>query len=186
MNAGIIIIGDEILIGQVVDINSSWISREMNKIGFHTETVITVGDDGKSISNAIDRCFECADVVFMTGGLGPTKDDITKKVMDADVVAFATPIYYYEMSGTMKTFIDRCNPLYESDYKFTEVYLIATSAEEGEEALSRAINGLEGFVECYPRCSLKGVIDGSGINEVNEALNFKDKMQSAYLAGKNV
>ncbi|MBQ2351864.1 MAG: damage-inducible protein CinA, partial [Bacteroidales bacterium] len=48
MNAGIIIIGDEILIGQVVDINSSWISREMNKIGFRTETVITVGDDGKS------------------------------------------------------------------------------------------------------------------------------------------
>lgn len=81
MNAGIIIIGDEILIGQVVDINSSWISREMNKIGFRTETVITVGDDGKSISDAIDTCLEVADVVFMTGGLGPTKDDITKKVI---------------------------------------------------------------------------------------------------------
>ncbi len=81
MNIGIIIIGDEILIGQVVDINSSWISREMNKIGFRTETVITVGDDGKSISDAIDRCLEVADVVFMTGGLGPTKDDITKKVI---------------------------------------------------------------------------------------------------------
>lgn len=81
MNVGIIIIGDEILIGQVVDINSSWISREMNKIGFRTETVITVGDDGKSISDAIDRCLEVADVVFMTGGLGPTKDDITKKVI---------------------------------------------------------------------------------------------------------
>ena len=81
MNAGIIIIGDEILIGQVVDINSSWISREMNKIGFRTETVITVGDDGKSISDAIDKCLEVADVVFMTGGLGPTKDDITKKVI---------------------------------------------------------------------------------------------------------
>ena len=81
MNAGIIIIGDEILIGQVVAINSSWISREMNKIGFRTETVITVGDDGKSISDAIDRCLDVADVVFMTGGLGPTKDDITKKVI---------------------------------------------------------------------------------------------------------
>lgn len=81
MNAGIIIIGDEILIGQVVDINSSWISREMNKIGFRTETVVTVGDDGKSISDAIDRCLDVADVVFMTGGLGPTKDDITKKVI---------------------------------------------------------------------------------------------------------
>ncbi|MBR5983800.1 MAG: competence/damage-inducible protein A [Bacteroidales bacterium] len=81
MNVGIIIIGDEILIGQVVDINSSWISREMNKIGFRTETVITVGDDGKSISDAIDMCLEVADVVFMTGGLGPTKDDITKKVI---------------------------------------------------------------------------------------------------------
>ncbi len=81
MNAGIIIIGDEILIGQVVDINSSWILREMNKIGFRTETVITVGDDGKSISDAIDTCLDVADVVFMTGGLGPTKDDITKKVI---------------------------------------------------------------------------------------------------------
>ncbi|MCF0206927.1 MAG: competence/damage-inducible protein A, partial [Bacteroidales bacterium] len=81
MKAATIIIGDEILIGQVVDTNSSWISREINQIGIHTEKVITVGDSGESISSAIDRCFEVADIVFMTGGLGPTKDDITKKII---------------------------------------------------------------------------------------------------------
>ena len=86
MNAGIIIIGDEILIGQVVDINSSWISREMNKIGFRTETVITVGDDGKSISDAIDRCLEVADVVFMTGGLGPTRMTLPRRLFAKSLV----------------------------------------------------------------------------------------------------
>lgn len=60
------------------------------------------------------------------------KDDavnIAKKVKNADVIVFVTPIYYYEMSGQMKTLLDRLNPLYQSDYSFRKVYLIATTAD---------------------------------------------------------
>ena len=60
------------------------------------------------------------------------KDDVTDimdSVLYADVVVWATPIYYYEMSGQMKTLIDRLNPMYSKDYKFRDVYLLATAAE---------------------------------------------------------
>lgn len=136
----------------------------------------------------IQFCRGC--LVCTSKGLAcPLKDDmpsLIKKVHDADVLVFATPIYYYEMSGIMKTFIDRCNPLYDGDYKFTDVYLIATAAEEGEEVMSRAINGLGGFIECYPRSSLKGVVDGTGVNEMNEMESHKDKLISAYNMGKSI
>lgn len=81
MNAGIIIIGDEILIGQVVDTNTSWMAKELNKVGVKTDAVYTVGDNGQQISEAIQKSLSQSDLVLMTGGLGPTKDDITKKVI---------------------------------------------------------------------------------------------------------
>lgn len=63
------------------------------------------------------------------------KDDVTDimdSVLYADVVVWASPIYYYEMSGQMKTLIDRLNPMYSKDYRFRDVYLLATAAEEVE------------------------------------------------------
>ena len=51
-------------------------------------------------------------------------------MLTADVIVFATPIYYYEMSGQMKVLLDRANPLYESDYQFRDVYLLATAADQ--------------------------------------------------------
>ena len=71
--------------------------------------------------------------------------DIMNSVLKADVVVWATPIYYYEMSGQMKTLIDRLNPMYSKDYKFRDVYLLATAAEEGDEVFEKAITGLSGW-----------------------------------------
>lgn len=81
MNIEIVTIGDELLIGQVVDTNSAWICKELNKHGFSVKNITTVGDDGDVIIDALQRANSRADVVLMTGGLGPTKDDITKKVL---------------------------------------------------------------------------------------------------------
>lgn len=70
------------------------------------------------------------------------KDDVTDimdSVLYADVVVWATPIYYYEMSGQMKTLIDRLNPMYSKDYKFRDVYLLATVAEEGDEVFEKLL-----------------------------------------------
>ncbi len=79
--AAIITIGDELLIGQVVDTNSSWIAQELNKIGVLVKHRIAVGDVWDDIWNALDEEIKKAEIVIITGGLGPTADDITKPLL---------------------------------------------------------------------------------------------------------
>ena len=81
MNAEIITIGDELLIGQVVDTNSAWMAQRLNEVGISLYQITSVHDDREHILKALDEAFSRADVVLTTGGLGPTKDDITKHVM---------------------------------------------------------------------------------------------------------
>lgn len=81
MKTAIITIGDEILIGQIVDTNSAWIANKMTNTGFEIEEMASIGDDAAQIKNTIDDLFTRADVILTTGGLGPTKDDITKKTL---------------------------------------------------------------------------------------------------------
>lgn len=81
MNAEIITIGDEILIGQIVDTNSQWIGKELNKIGVSVYQISSIQDDEQHILNALKEAESRVDIVILTGGLGPTKDDITKKTI---------------------------------------------------------------------------------------------------------
>lgn len=81
MRAEIITIGDELLIGQVVDTNSAWMAERLNEVGISLHQITSVHDDREHILKALDEAFSRADLVFTTGGLGPTKDDITKHVM---------------------------------------------------------------------------------------------------------
>ena len=81
MRAEIITIGDELLIGQVVDTNSAWMAQRLNEAGISLYQITSVHDDREHILKALDEAFSRADVVLTTGGLGPTKDDITKHVM---------------------------------------------------------------------------------------------------------
>lgn len=81
MTTSIIIIGDEILIGQVTDTNSGDIARMISPYGWQVNDVQAVGDDASQILKAINQAFDSSDVVLTTGGLGPTKDDITKSVL---------------------------------------------------------------------------------------------------------
>jgi nicotinamide-nucleotide amidase len=81
INASIITIGDELLIGQVIDTNSAWIAQELNKIGYKVERRIAVGDNKKDILKALNQESESSDLIIITGGLGPTADDITKPLL---------------------------------------------------------------------------------------------------------
>ena len=81
MLAEIITIGDEILIGQIVDTNSAWMATELNKIGIRVKQISSVSDDREHILKALKEAKERANIIFITGGLGPTKDDITKKTL---------------------------------------------------------------------------------------------------------
>ncbi len=81
MRAEIITIGDELLIGQVVDTNSAWMAERLNEVGIELYQITSVHDDRQHIIAALDEAFSRADIVLTTGGLGPTKDDITKHVL---------------------------------------------------------------------------------------------------------
>lgn len=81
MKIEIITIGDEILIGQVVDTNSAWMASQLTQHGFHIEAITSVGDSAAAITKALDIAFSRADILLLTGGVGPTKDDITKNTL---------------------------------------------------------------------------------------------------------
>jgi len=89
----IITIGDEILIGQIVDTNSAWMAVELNKAGFEIAQITSVHDDAQHIIDALDAALTRADIVLFTGGIGPTKDDITKQTLCG---YFETKLVYNE------------------------------------------------------------------------------------------
>lgn len=110
---------------------------------------------------------------------------IIVKMLNADVVVFATPIYFYEMCGQMKTLLDRTNPLFQSDYKFRDIYLIATSADENETSMDGAVKGLQGWIDCFEHAALAGIVRGVGADSIG-AIKGNPAMCKAYEMGKAV
>ncbi|MFY0604789.1 MAG: competence/damage-inducible protein A [Flavobacteriaceae bacterium] len=116
MNAEIITIGDEILIGQIVDTNSQWMATELNKIGVSVYQISSIQDDREHILNALKEAQERADLVLITGGLGPTKDDITKKTI-ADFFGDTKWIDYPEVTDHIKRMFNKYNIPYNEVQK---------------------------------------------------------------------
>lgn len=110
---------------------------------------------------------------------------INEKMKQADVLVFATPIYYYEMCGQMKTMLDRANPLFETDYAFREIYLLASAADTDEHAVDGAVKGLSGWIACFPKAHLAGTVFCGGVNGVGE-IKGNIMLEKAYQTGKNV
>lgn len=164
--------------------NSDYIAREFERgakdAGNEVEYVSLIG-------KKIDFCIGCLTCQLTQECV--IKDDaneIAEKVKNADVVVYATPVYYYEMSGQMKTLIDRMNCLFPSDYKFRDVYLLAASAEDEESAMDGAVKGVQGWVDCFEKANLAGVIRGTGLTETGEAKKDEDVLKKAYEMGKGV
>ena len=117
------------------------------------------------------------------------KDDaveIAEKVKNADTLVFATPIYYYEMSGQMKTLLDRLNPLYPSDYKFRNVYMLSVAAEDEDFVPEKAVSGLQGWVDCFGKAKLAGSLFCGGIGDPDEAGGKNEELNEAYEFGKEL
>ena len=117
------------------------------------------------------------------------KDDavrIAEKVKEAETLVFATPIYYYEMSGQMKTLLDRLNPLYPSDYKFRKVYMLSVAAEDGDDVSEKAVSGLQGWVDCFEKAEFAGSLFCGGISDPNEATGRSVELDEAYQFGKQL
>lgn len=111
-------------------------------------------------------------------------DQIEQKMEQADVLVFATPIYYYEMSGQLKTMLDRGNPLYTTDYKFRDIYFLSSAAENEEGVDKRAVSGVEGWIECFPKSRLAGKVFAGGVAEVGDIEGHK-ALQEAFQMGRN-
>ena len=117
------------------------------------------------------------------------KDDanqITEKIKKSDVIVWATPVYYYEMSGQMKTVIDRANSLYSSNYKFREVYLVTTSTEDSKDVADKVISGVQGWIDCFDNVKLKKTLSGGGAEGPNDAKNMPKLLKQAYEIGKKI
>lgn len=112
-------------------------------------------------------------------------NDIVDKMKTADVIAFATPVYYYEMSGQMKTLLDRANPLFPSDYKFRDIYLLASAAENDERAMDKAVSGLCGWIDCFEKANLKGVVKAIGVTDEGDIFG-SSSLNEAYEIGKKI
>ncbi len=136
---------------------------------------------GKSIAFC-RGCFGC-----LKTGKCVIADDavaIAQQMHDADVIVFATPIYYYEMSGQMKTLLDRANSLYDSDYRFQDIYLLSAAAEDEEGVDQRAVSGLTGWIDCFERARLAGTVFAGGVNEAGEIKNHP-ALQTALQIGRD-
>ena len=94
--------------------------------------------------------------------------EIAAKMHDANVLVFATPVYYYCVSGQLKTMLDRANPLFDTDYAFTKAYLLAAAAEDAPETFAGTEKAVQGWVDCFPRCALAGTVFAGGVNGAGE------------------
>ncbi len=112
-------------------------------------------------------------------------DIIREKMLRADVLVFATPVYYYGISGQLKTLLDRCNPLYSSDYKFRDVYLLFAAAENSEEAEKRTLDSFDGWVVCFEKARLKGYVFCGGVNGVDD-IDGNPKLEEARNMGRTI
>ncbi len=115
MKAEIITIGDEILIGQIVDTNSQWLGQRLNEIGVSVYQITSIQDDKEHIVKAVEEAEQNADIIIMTGGLGPTKDDITKLTLTEYFDDELT--YHEEVENHIKHLFGRIK------YKFTDMDL---------------------------------------------------------------
>ena len=111
---------------------------------------------------------------------------IAEKVKNADTLVFVTPIYYYEMSGQMKTLLDRLNPLYPSDYRFRKIYMLMTAAEDEDYVPEKAVSGLQGWIDCFEKAELAGTLFCGGIDDPGAASGKKDEQDEAYEFGKTL
>ena len=110
---------------------------------------------------------------------------IAEKVLQSEVIVWATPIYYYEMSGQMKVLIDRMNSMYPKDYQFREVYFLSTAAEDEEHTPAKALSGLQGWIDCFDKAGLKGSLFCGGVTMPGD-IKGNEKLNAAREMGRKI
>ena len=118
------------------------------------------------------------------------KDDITKDMIDkictSDVLIFSTPVYYYAVSGQLKTFIDRLNPIYNMKYKFRDIYVISTAAGDEKRTFKGVTEDIKGFIDCFIGSKLKNKLYVGGLEKAGDIKKRVDILKKAYEIGKKI
>lgn len=112
-------------------------------------------------------------------------NDIVQKMGRAEVIVFATPVYFYDMCGQMKTLLDRSNPLFPTDYAFREIYLLASAAEAEKSAVDGTLTGLQGWISCFEKAHLKGVVRGVDATAPGDIRKHPAALSLAENMGRN-
>jgi multimeric flavodoxin WrbA len=134
----------------------------------------------------INYCTGCG-TCFEGAKRCPQKDDmpeVLEKMIAADVIVMATPVYFYTMAAQMKTLIDRTCSRY-TEIKDKEFYFIVAAADTNKQAMERTLEGLRGFTFCLSGAKGKGVIYGTGAWKAGE-IKGKPAMKKAFEAGKKI
>ena len=112
--------------------------------------------------------------------------EIAERVKEADTLVFVTPIYYYEMSGQMKTLLDRLNPLFPSDYRFRSIYMLSVAAEDDTDVPEKAVSGLQGWVDCFEKAELVDTLFCGGVSDAGEVEQHPTMLEKAYEFGRRL
>lgn len=172
----VIVISTSLRMGSNSDMLANQFAEGARTAG-HKVTKITLADKDIAFCRGCLACQKLGRCV-----INDDANAIMQQVLEADVVCWATPIYYYEMSGQMKVLIDRMNAMYALDYKFRDVYLLTTAAEDEPEVPQRAEAGLTGWTDCYPKCQLAGTLFCGGVGGPR-TIEGNPKMHEAYNMG---
>lgn len=135
---------------------------------------------------SINHCLACG-ACQGNGGKCVQKDDMAEvldKMIAADVIVMATPVYFYTMNGQMKTLIDRTYARY-TKIRDKEMYFIVTAADGRRQAMERTLEGFRGFTSCLPGADEQGVVYGTGAWKMGDIKGSK-AMSQAYEMGKKV
>lgn len=150
---------------------------------------INVGHTAEKIflrDKTINYCTGCS-TCSLHGKPCPEKDDMPEmldKMVAADIIVMATPVYFYTMSAQMKTLIDRCCGRY-TEMTGKEFYFIVTAAENAQTKMERTIDTFQGFLDCLNYATIKGVIYGLGVWHSGE-IKHTPIMQQAYEMGLSI
>lgn len=179
MKKNILVISSSLRNGSNSEILADKLICGAKEAGHHVEKVSIRGKEIAFCGGCL-ACQKAGRCVIQDDG-----DMIARKMLTADVLVFATPIYYYEMSGQMKTMLDRANPLFFLDYRFRDVYLLATAADEDEHAVDGALTGLKGWVSCFEKARLAGSIFAGGVDKARQ-IEGHPALERAYRMGKEL
>ena len=162
--------------------NSDSLAKEFSKGAIESGNEVKIVNVRDLEVNFCTGCLACHKINKCV--INDSVNSLLEEIKNSDVIVFATPIYYYCVSGQLKTFLDRLNPLYGKDNKFKEVFLLASSEDTDIKSMDGAIKCIQGWIDCFEGVELCGIIRALGAGKIGEV--SKEALLEAYEMGKSI